>query len=115
MYVEESDPVQDLIESDLSSIEYVNKANSVFRIKESIMPPGIKKYRVTEGNRTELRLPCKGSIPNGKSITRLEEKALDMYVRRWNDVQAQRGEPVRINWTPNPSNANTFTFSAELK
>ena len=115
LYVEELNPVQDLIESDLSSIEYVNKANSVFRIKESIMPPGIKKYRVSEGRRTEFRIPCNGTIPGGKSISRLEEKALDMYVRRWNDVQAQRGEPVRINWTPNPGNASAFSFSAELK
>jgi hypothetical protein len=113
--VEEVDPIFDLLESNLSSHEYVNKANQVFKIRESIMPAGLRKYRMSEGRTSDIMIPCTGRLPTGVTMNRKVERSLDRYVDSWNGVQARRGEPIRINWSSNPMSAGSFSFNVELK
>lgn len=115
VHTESVNPVRKLLEADLSSTEFVKQAKVLFSIRESVMPSGLRKYMVSEGHRTETMIPCNGRVPGRKEITRLDEKALDVFVKRWNDVQAQRGEPVRIDWAHNPASAGAITFNVELK
>jgi hypothetical protein len=112
---EQVDPVTELVESNISSHEYVTRANRLFSIRESIMPAGLRKYRMTEGLSGDIMIPCTGKLPFGMGMTPKTERALDMYVNKWNDVQSRRGEPVRIGWTPNTMSIGSFSFNVELK
>ena len=115
VYTEAIDPVKKLLESDLSSTEFVRQAKQIFNIRESIMPSSLRKYMVSEGRTSEIMIPCLGKVPGRRSVTRLDERALDSFVKRWNDVQHQHGEPIRINWAHNPSGPGMITFNVELK
>ena len=114
-YVESVDPVAELLESNACNSEYVERAKQIFSIRESFVPPGIKKYLSNVGVMTETKIPCIGKVPHRAEISRLDERALDTFVKKWNDVQAQRGEPIRISWSPSPSAMGAITFNAELK
>lgn len=114
-YTESKDPVQDLLESNLSQVDYVRKAKSVFSIRESSMPPSLKKYRMSEGLGGEIMIPCTGRAPGNRALTHRDERALDAYVKSWNGQQAMRGEPIRINWSPSPTSLGAISFNVELK
>jgi len=107
--------IVNLLESDYSSSEYVNKANKIFSIAEMSVPPSLSKFRMSEGKKGHFSVPCKGMIPGDGKITSLIEEALDAYVKNWNNVQAFRGEPIKIHWLPNPVKNGAITFKAELK
>lgn len=113
--VEQTDPVSELVEANISSHEYVERANKLFSIRESIMPAGLRKYRMTEGLSGEMTIPCTGRLPYGMKMTPKTERALDMYVSSWNSVQSRKGEPVKIDWTPNTMSIGSFSFNVELK
>lgn len=107
-------PVVELTESNLSSSQYIKRAEEIFSIKKSAVPAGIKKYRIGEGHNFETLIPVNGKVPDGK-ITAVEERALDGYVSRWNDHQSVKGEPYRIEWSPSPGDASRIGFHVELK
>lgn len=107
------DPVVDLLQSKTTSAEYVSKAESLFEIRKSILPPGIKKYRVSEGRRDEVLVPVNGKIPGGFNAK--SEQALDRYVDAWNKQQALRGEPYQLSWTPHPVSIDMVGFHLQLK
>lgn len=110
---ERHDPVADLLEGRLSASEYVNKAETLFGVRKSILPPGIKKYRVSEGRREEVLVPVNGKIPGG--FNSKSEQALDRYVDAWNKQQALRGEPFQLSWTPHPAAIDMVGFHLQLK
>jgi hypothetical protein len=111
---EEKDPVKELLESNYSSSRYVTEAETLFNVRKSYLPPGIKKYRLGEGIAKEVQVPMKATVP-GSTIGVREEKALDLYVKHWNDQQARRGEPFKISWSQHPSGVNLVGFNLELK
>lgn len=111
----ESDPVEELLEINSSSQEYVQKANQVFSIKESAVPPGIKKYSVGENKSVVSAIPVVGFLPHKSGPRYSDEVALDTYVKHWNGVQSLRGEPYKLSWSPHPDALNKISFRLELK
>lgn len=108
-----SDEIDELLESDLSSVQYVERAEKIFGVKKSSVPSGIKKYRIGEGVSGETLIPVKGRVPNG--IDARSERALDAYVDHWNRQQSIRGEPYKLSWSPNPAGIDLVGFQLELK
>lgn len=110
---ESIDPVVELLESNVSSSEYISRAERLFVVRKSTVPAGIKKYRLGEGHNFETQIPVKGRIPGTYSVA--TERALDKYVESWNSVQARAGEPYRLMWSPHPAETNVVSFQLELK
>ena len=115
MSSETVDPIDELLEGNTSAQEYLRKANQIFSIKESIVPPAIKKYALGEGKAVPTNVPMVGFLPH-KSVPRYnDEVALDTYVKHWNSVQSLRGEPYKLAWSPHPDALNKISFKLELK
>lgn len=113
---DELDEVEDLLETNYSASEFVKRAKKVFSIMEMTAPISLRKYRVSEGKRdNHFSVPCKGRLPRGKRMSSMIEEALDKYVSCWNEIQSTRGEPIKIDWSPNPVLDGAITFKAELK
>lgn len=110
---EKYDPIAELLESRMTSVDYVTKAEKLFNVRKSIVPPGIKKYCVNEGRNTEISIPVKGQVPGG--FNSRSELALDRYVEAWNKQQALRGEPYQLSWTPHPASIDMVGFHLQLK
>lgn len=111
---ERNNPVADLLESNFSSAQYVEEAEKLFLIRKSIVPAGIKKYRLGEGSHVETMIPVNGKIP-GDKMDATSESALDRYVESWNKRQAISGEPYVLSWGPHGSGINMVGFHLQLK
>lgn len=111
---ERNNPVADLLESNFSSAQYVEEAEKLFSIRKSIVPAGIKKYRLGEGSHVETMIPVNGKIP-GDKMDATSESALDRYVESWNKRQAISGEPYVLSWGPHGSGINMVGFHLQLK
>lgn len=111
---ERNDPVADLLESNYSTAQYVEAAEKIFSIRKSVVPSGIKKYRLGEGSHVETMIPVNGKIP-GDRMNSTSEEALDRYVDSWNKRQAISGEPYRLSWGPHGSGINMVGFHLQLK
>lgn len=112
---EDRDTVAELLESGLTPSEYLSQANSLFNIKESTLPPGIRKYKLAEGQATSMRVPCVGRLPGGTGFRSVDERALDAYCRHWTDRQALQGEPLRLEWSTHPDEVGKFSFNVVLR
>jgi hypothetical protein len=110
---DDCDPIKDLVESKLSSSEYITQAERLFDVKKYAVPAGIKKHVIGEGHATETMIPVVGSLP--AQLTALAENALDAYVHHWNYQQTLKGEPFKLSWSPHPMSAQKIGFSVELK
>lgn len=111
---EKDDPVLNLLESNYSSVQYVEEAEKLFAIRKSGVPAGIKKYRIGEGSHVETLIPVNGRIPGG-SMSPSVEHALDRYVDSWNKRQVLSGEPYRLSWGPHGSAVDMIGFNLQLK
>lgn len=109
------DPVQHLIDASTSSSEYINKANQIFNVKFSIVPPGIKKYNIGEGRASSVNIPVVAFLPHKSSPRYVDEIALDTYVKHWSSQQQLRGEPYKLSWSSHPDSQNKISFRLELK
>lgn len=109
------DPVEDLVESNLSSKEYLEKANVIFGVKFSVIPPGIKKFNIGEGRSPSTTIPVVGFLPHRSSPRYVDEVALDSYVKCWNSQQKLHGEPYKLSWSSHPDSQNKISFHLELK
>lgn len=112
--VERKNPEDDLtsiFEETLSNVQKIAKLNEIFQVKQSIIPPGIRKY---SNSSVETFVPMKAKIPGGK-LTSLVERALDSYVDCWNNQQLIRGEPIKISWSTDQGNSENVCFSLELR
>lgn len=108
-----NDAIADLLESNCSSMKYVEEAERLFSIKKTSVPAGIKKYRLGEGSHKETLIPVNAKIPGGK-MTVTVEGALDRYVDSWNKRQALEGEPYRLSWGPGAA-IDSVSFNLTLK
>lgn len=112
---EDVDPVQGLFESDLSAEQFMQRAARLFSIQESMLPLGIRKYRLGEGNARQVLVPCIGMLPHDHGFRSIDERALDSFCEHWSRKQALAGEPLRLEWANHPSNVNKISFSCSLK
>ena len=110
---EKEDPVADLLENNLSNMELIQKFESLFQVKKAHLPPGIKKYRVSEGFRGDTQIPVKARVPGG--FNSKSERVLDMYVSAWNKQQARLGEPYQLSWSPHSTTIDMVGFDIQLK
>lgn len=107
---EDIDPVQSLLENKTSSSEYVKNAFKVFNVRGKMI------YRLSEGAKLRsVKIPKIGQLPVKREVTRIDEQALDLFVRNWNSIRSMKGDPVRIEWSPNPSKTGLISFSIKTK
>lgn len=97
---EDVDPVVSLVESRLSSAEYIKKAESVFNVKLST---------------NESKLPSFAVLPHGSSPRFVDEQALDVYVKHWNTRLSLNGKPYSLSWSPSLSQSSRIQFRVEKK
>lgn len=114
-YDESPDAREELLNFAGSDREFMLKVESVYSMLNSNIPPGIKKYRLAEGNKGEVKIPMKASVPNGTSVSLVDEKVLDKYVETWNRVQSLQGEPLKLDWHHDAIDASKVSFSVVLK
>lgn len=112
---ENEDKVNDLINSGLTSQEYIEQANKIFKIKESTLPQAIRKYRLGEHNRRNVNMPVVGMLPHDHGFRAIDESALDKYCQRWNERQQLQGEPLQLSWSVHPDQFNKISFNVVLK
>lgn len=115
VFAEVHDPVSELLEANLPSSEYVKKASEVFNIKESTLPPGIRKHRLGETNAKSTNIPVVGMLPHDRGFRALDERALDAYCKAWNDRQQMSGEPLRLEWSTHPDTVGKISFNVTLR
>lgn len=97
-YDESVDPVRKLIESNLSPSSYIQSFESFFDVrKEPVDNPGVG-IGINESF-SRVVAPASAIIP-GSMLGSKEERALDLYVQRWNSSQSTKGSPYRISWNP---------------
>jgi len=108
------DLVDDMMCESLSPQLFIERCNDVFNIKYSELPRAIMKFKIEEGTKAR-KIPISCTLPHGKAPRRIDELALDSYVKHWNDKQKLNGEPFVVRWSPHPDSANKITFKVELK
>jgi hypothetical protein len=112
---EDTDPVQDLVEGGLSSDQFLKTGSVLFSIQESMLPLGIRKYRLGEGNMRQVLVPCIGMLPHRGGFRAIDERALDAFCEHWSRKQALAGEPLVLAWTNHPQDFNKISFNCSLK
>lgn len=114
-YIEDVDPREELMSFDGSDREFLLKVEGVYSVKASIIPKGIRKYRISEGMSPDVTVPMKAKTPTGNVISVVDEKILDRYVETWNRVQALVGEPLKLDWQPDAIDSTAASFFVVLK
>lgn len=114
-YQERVDPVDDLVHGGLVGEKFIEAAMRVFRVQESIMPLGIRKYRLGEGNARQTMVPCVGTLPHAAGFRPVDERALDVFCESWNRRQRQQGEPLCIEWSAHPDAVGKVSFTCSLR
>ncbi len=107
-------PIEELLEADLGSEIFIDRVNEMFKVRESTLPKGIKKYRLGEGTSVEVNVPVVGMMPEGADSAKCE-KALDKYCESWTKRQALNGEPLKLEWSYNPTQVGKVCFSVILR
>ena len=113
--VEAVDPVQELVHAGLTAEGYVSAAQKLFKVEESMLPMGIRKYRLGEGNARQTMVPCVGTLPHGGGFRAVDERALDVFCESWSRRQQRAGEPLRLQWSTHPSEVGRISFSCSLQ
>jgi hypothetical protein len=111
----EDDPVKELEQAGADDPAFIDGAERLFAVQEAAVPAAVRKFRLGEGLSRPLSVPVVGRLPHGGAPRALDERVLDMYVRRWNERAAIEGEPVRIKWSPSPHTIDKIGFSIELR
>lgn len=109
----EPNDLEKLVEVSMTPVQYIENFESLFSVKKSQVPPGIRKYQLGESRAVTTHFPIVASVPGGR-ITALVERAVDGYVQRWNDRQRTAGEPFRVSWSPHFREGHVG-FQLELK
>ncbi len=112
---EETDPVRDLVESNLTPSGFIDEAHKLFRIREATMPASHRKYRLGESGAQSTLVPVIGRLPHREGFRAIDERALDTYCKHWNDRQQLNGEPLRLEWSTHPDEVGKVSFSAILR
>jgi hypothetical protein len=109
------DPVRELVEGNLTPTTFLSKANRLFQVKEATVPPGIRKHRLGERSSKQETIPVVGRLPHAQGFRGVDERALDMYCRHWNDRQQLRGEPLKLEWSNHPDEIGKVSFNVILR
>jgi hypothetical protein len=109
------DEVSDLLASNATSSEYIDRANKIFTVRESTLPAAIKKHRLGEENNRLEQVPMVGRLPHARGFRAIDERALDLYCKYWNDRQMLRGEPLKLEWSCHPDEVGKVSFSTILR
>lgn len=112
---EETDPVYELVEGNLTGEQFLSAASKLFKIQEGMLPLGIRKYRLGEGNARQTVIPVIGVLPHRQGFRAVDERALDMFCEHWTKRQQLNGEPLRLEWTNHPTDMNKIGFTCVLK
>jgi len=106
--------VENLLKSNLGSLQFVNEFDAIFNTR--VMEENFQnhKYRLIENSYLTLDVPVSAKIPAGYKFSSTLESVFDRYVNSWNNVQAQRGSHVRIDWMPHPKNLNYIQFLSRV-
>jgi hypothetical protein len=107
---ERGDAVDELERSKVRGTALIERANSVFRIREMTAPAALRK----QVGSTALRVPATGRIPTGRAPRALDERVLDAFVRAWNSRSRAQGNMVAIEWNPSQHDPAGVCFSAVL-
>jgi hypothetical protein len=109
------DPVRMLVAGGLTNEEYVTQATKLFRVQQSTLPRGVRKYRLGEGHGRIVTVPCIGYLPSGKAFRAIDERAMDMFCEAWTKRQQIEGEPIRLEWVQHPGDQSKVCFTCVLK
>lgn len=112
---EETDPVRELVEGNLTPVTFIDKANRLFRVQESMLPAGIRKHRLGEHSAQVTRVPVVARLPHGRGFRAIDERALDLYCKHWNERQQLRGEPLKLEWSNHPGEGGKISFNVILR
>lgn len=107
------DPVLEMMSARHTPQQFIDEAKVLFSIKESVMPPTIRKHRLDVSVRETI--PMVGYLPHKGSFRSIDERALDRFVKHWNDRQSMTGEPLKLEWSCHPDSENKVSFSVILK
>lgn len=104
--VEETDPVADLLEGRHSMQSFMNEFEKLFQVeKGSVKNPG-KKQGINESF-SRIVSPSHAFLPAG-NLRAVDEQALDMYVKHWNNKRNLLNQPYRLSWLPGANNKVNF-------
>lgn len=106
-----TDTLRSIVNNQDRGSAFFSMANQILNVKEATLPASVRKYNVSEG---VIRVPVKAKIPGG-SLTALAEQAFDAYVAKWNSLQENRGEPLKLSWDPDQGDVAGVTFSVILR
>jgi hypothetical protein len=112
---EEKDSVEELVESNLSSKEYLKRAGMLFGIKMLSISNVMKNLNLEEGKDVQTSVPVIGSLPHLSSPRYCDEVALDLYVKHWNSMQALQGKNYKLSWSPHHDAKSKIKFRVGLK
>lgn len=113
-FLERKNIIENLLRSDFGSLQFVNAFNSIFSTR--VVEESFKnhKYRLVENSHLSVEVPVTAKIPAGYKFSSTLESVFDRYVSSWNNIQAQRGSHVRIDWMPHPKNLNYIQFLSRV-
>jgi hypothetical protein len=115
-FVEEYDVVAEIMKLTTSPQTFIEKANEVFKIKESTYPAHFRKYRLGEDHVKTDSIPVIGYLPHNNGFRALDERALDTYCKHWSDRQQLTGkEPMKLEWSVHPDQVGKVSFTVLLK
>jgi len=81
--------VKSLLTESSTRASYISSAEKVFSVTHAIIVDSLDE---------EIEVPCNGMLPEGVSWDVSTEKALDRYVRSWNERSTSRGSKARVAW-----------------
>ena len=111
---ESVDVVDELLRSNLGATDFIDRVYDVYAVKESYLPPAIKKYRLGENEGVVTLIPQRARTPHGKAMNERDEKVLDRFVEAWNKRQALASEPLKLEWYISPMDAASVGFTIKL-
>lgn len=114
-FIEDFDAVKELTRESLTSEQLLARSMDVFQVRESMLPLGIRKHRLGEGNAKQTRVPCVGRLPHSFGFRPVDERALDAFCEAWTRRQQIAGEPLRLEWSTHPSEEGRISFTCVLK
>lgn len=109
------DLVRELVEGNLTPSTYIDEANMLFKVQEATVPPGIRKHRLGERNARSSTVPVIARLPHNEGFRAVDERALDMYCKHWNDRQQLQGEPLKLEWSNHPDQVGKVSFNVILR
>lgn len=112
---EETDPVRELVEGNLTPSTFIDEATRLFRVQSSTVPAGIRKHRLGERNARQEQVPVVGYLPHGRDFRAIDERALDAFCKHWNDRQQLQGEPLKLEWSNHPDQVGKVSFHVILR